>query len=185
MIKLSESTKILYRMLAFSWLALCCTSCEPVDDGSYSSSYFYTTTLCAYKPDSVDGMEIHVTYQADNSVWADSATWTAKRENRDYTSRDHDNVCLDCWDKCKDIFPSSKGNKISVDITFECDDKTIALPTFVIDKSIINWGEDRIDFRFVELDERSIHGAYSVETFIPPEDTSCGKFVNYAVLRLP
>ena len=27
-------------------------------------------------------------------------------------------------------------------------------------------------------------GAYEFDRFLPPEDTSCGKFVNYAALRL-
>jgi hypothetical protein len=37
----------------------------------------------------------------------------------------------------------------------------------------------------VEFDERKINGDFVVEAFLPPDDTSCGKFVNYAVLRLP
>ena len=72
-----------------------------------------------------------------------------------------------------------------MDISFYCADKEIAVPTYVIDGSTHHWGEDNIDYRFVEFDERKINGEYTVVDFLPPDDTSCGTFVNYAVLRLP
>jgi hypothetical protein len=35
-----------------------------------------------------------------------------------------------------------------------------------------------------EFDERKVSGDYTLETFLAPEDTSCGKLVNYAVLKV-
>ena len=46
------------------------------------------------------------------------------------------------------------------------------------------WFADDVKYYAAEFDERKINGDYTVETFLAPEDTSCGKFVNYAVLKV-
>ena len=165
-----------YCVLVSSWLALCATSC---DEGEFESKY--AAGICAQKPEGVDSLNIQVTYQAGDSVWVDSNSTVSE-----YGSFDRRNMaCVSCIWKCDSLFSLSSKNKISVDLSFYCAGKKIALPTYAIDSHSHRWGEDDIDYRFVEFDERKINGEYTVETFLPPDDTSCGKFVNYAVLRLP
>lgn len=164
-------------MLVFSWLLFCATSCG--DEDWYTSKYW--TSVCVYKPANVDSLKLHITYQAGDSIWTDSTS----QPKVPYSYTDRNNVCIDCLDTCDSLFSQGKKNKISIDISFNCDDKSISFPTYVIDNSSIHWGDDNIEYRFVELDERNIHGKYTVETFLPPDDSSCGKFVNFAVLRLP
>lgn len=165
-----------YCTLVFSWLAFCAGSCDPEWDPP-----IYWTYVCAHKPAKVDSMELRITYKAGDSVWTDSESWP----DTSFLQKDRNDVCIECFDKCDSLFSLGKKNKISIDLSFNCDGKTISFPTYVVDKSSIHWGKDRIDYHIVELDERKIHGKYIVETFLPPNDSSCGKFVNFAVLRLP
>ena len=167
-----------YCMLVFSWLAFCCMSCDPMDAECKDCVFTY---VCAQKPAGMDSLELRVTYRAGDSVWVDSTSTVSK-----YGYFDHRNMaCLDCYGQCDSLFSLGRENKVSVDISFYCADKVTALPTYVIDSTSLRWGKDDINYRFVEFDERKINGEYTVETFLPPEDTSCGTFVNYAVLRLP
>ena len=74
---------------------------------------------------------------------------------------------------------------LTVDITFFCGDKKVELPSYKIEtKTDIFLNADNLKFYITEFDERKISGDYTIETFLAPEDTSCGKFVNYAVLKV-
>ena len=174
--KFPRSKFAVYCVLVSSWLALCATSCE---EEGYETKYF--AHFCAQQPTGVDSIEMRVTFQAGDSVWEGSTSAVSE-----YGSFDHRNMaCLDCGWSCDSLFTQGRTNKISVDISFYCAGKEISLPPYVVDGRSHRWGEDNIDYRFVEFDERKINGEYVVEDFLPPDDTSCGKFVNYAVLRLP
>ena len=174
--KFPRSKFAVYCVLVSSWLAFCATSC---DEGEFESKY--TASICAQKPAGVDSLNLQVTYQAGDSVWADSNSTVSE-----YGSFNRRNMaCVSCIWKCDSLFSISRTNKVSVNLSFYCGGKEIALPTYAIDGQSHRWGEDDIDYRFVELDERKINGDFVVESFLPPDDTSCGKFVNYAVLRLP
>ena len=166
--KFHKSKFAVYCVLVFLWLAFCCTSCP--EEGSK-----YWTFFCAYRPADVDSLELKIVYMSGDFV----------KEETEYSDRGHEAVCVECYGSCDDMFSSNDDNKIMVEISFKCEEKMVTLPTYVVDSSTIRWGQDNINFNFVELDERKIHGTYMVEAFLPPEDTSCGKFVNYAVLRLP
>lgn len=167
-----------YCVLVSSWLAFCCLMCSPAPEGCEDCIFTY---VCAQKPADVDSLDLKLTYQAGDSVWVESTSTVSE-----YGFFDHRNMaCLDCYSDCDSLFSLGRENRISVDISFYCAGKVISLPTYVIDSASHRWGEDDINYRFVEFDERKINGEYTVETFLPPDDTSCGKFVNYAVLRLP
>ena len=157
------------RVLVFSWLAFCCMACDPVDEWGDPE---YWTDIAAYKPDKVDSLELRITYQAGDTVWADTSVV------QDSVNR------IVCRDTCDSLFSLGRENKVSVDISFYCGDKVVALPTYEIDSHSEYWKPDDLNFRFVEDDERSVRGDFEFEKFLPPEDTSCGKFVNYAALRL-
>ena len=178
--KFPRSKFAVYCVLVSSWLAFCCADCgAPMDD--FGKPTKYSVDVCAQQPAGVDSIEMRVTYQAGDSVWEGSTSTVSK-----YGFFDQRNMaCLYCGSYCDSLFTQGRTNKISVGISFYCADKKISLPTYVIDSASHRWGEDDINYRFVEFDERKINGEYTVETFLPPNDTSCGKFVNYAVLRLP
>lgn len=168
----------MYCVLVSSWLAFCCLMCSPDLAGCEDCIYTY---ICAQKPASVDSLNLQVTYQAGDSTWVETSS-----DVSEYGFFDHRNMaCLDCYWDCDSLFSLGRENRISVDISFYCAGKAISLPTYVIDSASHRWDEDDINYRFVEFDERKINGEYTVESFLPPDDTSCGKFVNYAVLRLP
>ena len=174
--KFPRSKFAVYCVLVSSWLAFCATSC---DEGGFESKYI--VDICAQQPTGVDSIEMRVTYQAGDSVWEGSTSTVSK-----YGFFDQRNMaCLHCGLYCDSLFTQGRKNKITVDISFYCADKEIPLPTYVIDSHSHRWGEDDIDYRFVDFDERKINGEFVLEAFLPPDDTSCGKFVNYAVLRLP
>ena len=174
--KFYKSKFAVYCALVFLWLACCATSC---DDDFGESKYF--AHFCAQQPSGVDSLELRVTYQAGDSVWMDSNSTVEK-----YDSFDHrDMVCVDCRWTCDSLFALGRENKITVNLSFYCADKEVSVPAYLVDNSTHHWGEDDINYRFVEFDERKISGEYVVVDFLPPDDTSCGKFVNYAVLRLP
>ena len=154
--------------LVLAWLAFCCMGCDP----DWETDPEYSTDIAAYKPDKVDSLELRITYQAGDTVWADTSVV------QDSVNR------IVCRDTCDSLFSLGRENKVSVDISFYCGDKVVALPTYEIDSHSEYWKPDDLNFRFVEFDERSIAGDYEFDKFLPPEDTSCGKFVNYAALRL-
>ena len=171
-----RSKFVVYCVLVSSWLALCATSC---DEGEFESKY--ASNICAQKPAGVDSLNLQVTYQSGDSVWVDSNSTVSEYGSFSYRNM----ACVSCIWKCDSLFSLSRPNKISVDLSFYCADKVIALPTYVIDNLSHRWGVDDIDYRFVDFDERKLNGDFVVAAFLPPDDTSCGKFVNYAVLRLP
>lgn len=154
--------------LVLLFFAFFCMGCEP-DDWSDPT---YWTDVAAYKPDKVDSLELRVTYQAADTIWTDTSVVS------DSSAR------IVCRDTCDSLFSLGRENKVSVDISFYCGDKIVALPTYEIDSHSEFWKPDELNFRFVEFDERSVAGKYDFDKFLPPEDTSCGKFVNYAALRL-
>ena len=156
-------------VLVFSWLAFCCMACDP---SGWEEEHSYWVDVAAYKPDKVDLLQLRVTYQAGDTVWADTSI------ERGSANR------IVCTYFCDSLFSLGRENKVSVDISFYCGDKVVVLPTYEIDGHSKYWKPDDLNFRFVEFDERSIGGDYEFDRFLPPEDTSCGKFVNYAALRL-
>jgi len=169
-----------FGMLALLWLAFCCMACDPAD---WDSS-FRVFSVCAQKPSAADSLEMQVSYKWGDSAWVDTLTTVEKYDFRDRRNM----VCGDCR-YCDSLSRESDENKVQIDVSigiyFYCSGKKIALPTYVMDSTTFYWGEDNARYRFVEYDERKIHGEYEVDSFLSPEDTSCGKFVNYAVLRLP
>ena len=158
-----------YCTLVFAWLAFCCMACDPA---GWEKELTYWTDIAAYKPDKVDSVELRVTFQVGDSVWSD-----ASRESESAAR-------VLCRETCDSLFSLGRENKVSVDISFYCGDKVVALPSYEIDSHSEYWKPYELNFRFVEFDERSVGGAYEFDRFLPPEDTSCGKFVNYAALRL-
>lgn len=159
----------MFCVLVFWWLAFCCMACDPTEQ---ELTYNYGSDIAAYKPDKVDSLALRVTYQVGDSIWADTAV------NSESDAR------IICRETCDSLFSLGRENKISIDISFYCSGNVVALPTFEVNSHSDSWKPEELNFRFLEYDERSVRGDFQFEKFLPPEDTSCGKFVNYVVLRL-
>ena len=112
--KLIRSRFAIFYALVLAWLAFCCMACDP----DWETDPEYSTDIAAYKPDKVDSLELRITYQAGDVVWADTSVV------QDSVNR------IVCRDTCDSLFSLGRENKVSVDISFYCGDKVVALPTY-------------------------------------------------------
>ena len=143
--------------LIFPLLWLC--GCPGVD------GHLYDVNIEATKPAGVDSLKLCVSSTLVDSISCSTALYSSTGYHLD-------------WDSSKT--QSDKG-QLAIDIAFFCNDKKISLPIYVVD---INRSQ-RIFYDFRELDERRFppNWDYELVSFHSPEDTSCGKFVNYAIFR--
>jgi len=166
--KLSKRRFTTFALFVYVWLCCCAADCYIPDDG------YYRGDIEAIKPAGVDSLEMRVIN--NDSVLAVEYCKSEKEESGAY---------FNYFQFCK---VSSKNGHcdLTIDISFFCKDKKIELPTYALQIRTDSYGYPRDDFSiyFAEFDERKISGDYTVETFLAPEDTACGKFVNYAVLKV-
>ena len=154
---------------AYVWLCFCYMACEPLDF-EYSPGY-----VKALKPADVDSLEMRV-YSNDSLI---ASKYSLSSENGGEASFYFD-------DYCKGDEHAGKKWNFTIAISFFCGDKKVDLPTYMVKTTTSSngWFADDVKYYAAEFDERKINGDYTVETFLAPEDTSCGKFVNYAVLKV-
>ncbi len=156
------------RLLAYVWLCCCYMACEPLDF-EYSPGY-----VKALKPADVDSLEMRV-YSNDSLI---ATEYSRSSENGGEASFFFD-------DYCYGKEHAGKSFDFTIAISFFCGDKKVDLPTYKVKTKTDSRGfADEVKFYIAEFDERKVNGDYSLETFLAPEDTSCGKFVNYAVLKV-
>ena len=145
-------------------IGLCGMGCDP----DLPSGHAYDINIAAVKPAGTDSLKMCVSSSAIDSLECVTV------------SNSHGNaVFSDDWDSLK---VHSENVEFIVDISFFCNGREIPLPTYVIEAI----HSRRIDYDFRELDERAVNPRgwdYDLVTFLSPEDTSCGKFVNYAVFK--
>ncbi len=154
-------------LLACVWFCCCCMSCDP-------DWYMRSGSVKALKPSSIDSLEMRV-YSSDSLI---STTYSLSTDYEGEARYYYDDYCEG------DEF-AGKDCKLTVAITFFCGDKKVDLPEFKFKTKINSHGySDEVKYYITEFDERKISGDYTIETFLAPEDTSCGKFVNYAVLKV-
>ena len=164
--KLRRNKFTTFLLLAYAWLCCCCMDC-PFDEG-----YGFFQGVEARKPVGVDSLEMRVMYK--DSLLAKE--FSRPIENGDAAYYDY-SVC--------DSLVLDEVCNLDITISFYCGGKKIELPPYTAQINVNKSGYlDYILFVFTEFDERNISGHYSVEKFLPPQDTSCGKFVNYAVLKV-
>ena len=144
-------------------LCLCGMSCDPDWWGVPPKSI----NLYAVKPSGVDSLEMQV-YLKDSLLYRDcsGSLDTSKAIYRE----DYDSLDLE------------KENELDVRLVFYCDGRAIPLPSYGVEVDSV---ESR-SYYFREVDERvkPLSKAFKLQKFLPPEDTSCGKFVNFAVLKV-
>lgn len=158
------------RLLAYVWLCCCYMACEPVDDYDYSLGY-----VKALKPADVDSLEMRV-YSNDSLI---TTKYSLSSENGGEAS-------FFFADYCEGNEHAGKNWDLTISISFFCGDKKVDLPTYKVNVKTdhIGFVDNRVKYYIAEFDERKISGDYTLETFLAPEDTACGKFVNYAVLNI-
>ena len=154
-------------LLACVWFCCCCMSCDPMDG-------YWVGYVKAYKPADVDSLQMCV-YSNDSLIATEYSFSTEYEAVARYYYDDY----------CQGDEFAGKDCKLTVAITFFCGDKKVDLPEFKFKTKINSHGySDHVKYCIIEFDERKISGDYTIETFLAPEDTSCGKFVNYAVLKV-
>lgn len=158
------------RLLAYVWLCCCFMACDPYIEIDYSLGYFK-----ALKPVGVDSLEMRV-YNNDSLV---ATEYSQSSENGAEASFAYENYCED-----KEL--ANKNWDFTIAIRFFCGEKKVDLPTYMVKvkKNRFGFVDERVTYYIAEFDERKVNGDYSLETFLVPEDTVCGKFVNYAVLKV-
>ena len=156
-------------LLAYVWLCCCYMACDPFDSIVYNPGY-----VKALKPAGVDSLEMRV-YRNDSLV---ATEYSRSSENGEEARFFFEDYCRS--EERVDIYCD-----YTIAITLFCDDKKVDLPTYMV-KTQTHDGvfADQVKFYTAEFDERKINGEYTIERFLAPEDTSCGKFVNYAVLKV-
>ena len=156
-------------LLAYVWLCCCYMACDPVP-ADYKPGY-----VKALKPADVDSLEMRV-YSNDTLI---ATEYSRSSENGTEASFFYDEYC-------KSEENASRNFDFTIFISLFCEDKKVTLPTYTvkIKTSSLGFVEDDIKIYIAEFDERKVYGDYTLETFLAPEDTSCGKFVNYAVLKV-
>lgn len=177
--KLSKRRFTTFALFVYVWLCCCAADC-PFPDG------YYGTEFEAIKPAGVDSLEMRVIY--NDSVIAERYCGSEKEDSsalRPLHFVHESSAFFNSFDFCRES--SNDGHcDLTIGISFFCKDKKIDLPTYTLQIKTDSDGYPRDEFLiyFAEFDERNIFGHYKVEKFLPPEDTSCGKFVNYAVLKV-
>ena len=149
-------------LLALSGLCLCGMACDPDWE-----IHEYNLNIEAQKPAGVDSLEMCVSSSVLDTLICDSTRYSQADFRFD-------------WDSLK--VPTDEAVFV-VDISFFCDEKKISLPPFTINET----RSERVYYYFWEFDERNPPHPYDwhgeLLTFLSPEDTSCGKFANYAVFK--
>ena len=155
-------------MLAYVWLCSCCLFCHP-EDYDYKPGY-----VKALKPINVDSLEMRV-YSNDSLIVSEYCRSSEYGEEASYSYEEF----------CGGEDRADKNCDLTIAITFFCNDKKIELPTYTVKTKTDSHGiADDVRIYMAEFDERKVSGDYTLETFLAPEDTSCGKLVNYAVLNV-
>ena len=156
--------------LACVWLCCCFMACDPYFEVDYSLGY-----VKALKPAGVDSLEMRV-YSNDSLVATD---YSRSSENGAEVAFAYENYC-----DSKEY--ANKNWDFTIAISFFCGEKKVDLPTYMVKVKTnrIGFVDERVTYYIAEFDERKVNGNYSLETFLAPEDTACGKFVNYAVLKV-
>ncbi|SHK51331.1 hypothetical protein SAMN05720762_10250 [Fibrobacter sp. UWH4] len=149
-------------LLAFA-LCLCGMSCDPdlwVDPPK-------SINLFAVKPTGVDSLEMQV-YLGDSLLYRDcsGSLDTSKAVYRD----DYDSLNF------------GAKNELEVRLAFYCNGRAIELPSYGAEVDSV----ESLSYYFREVNEREkpLNKSFKLERFLSPEDTSCGKFVNFAVLKI-
>ena len=159
-------------LLALVWQCCCCMSCDPFDSIEYNPGY-----VKALKPADVDSLEMRA-YSGDSLVATEYSFSTEQGSEASFFLRDY----------CEGEERAEHANQncdFTIAITFFCGDKKVDLPLYELKTKNSSSGfADDLQIYIAEFDERKISGDYTIETFLAPEDSSCGKFVNYAVLKV-
>lgn len=144
-------------------LCLCGMSCDPdwwVDSPK-------SINLFAVKPTGVDSLEMQV-YFRDSLLYRECSGRldTSKVVFR----RDYDSLDL------------GLKNELEVRLAFYCNGRAIELPSYGAEVDSV----ESLSYYFREVNEREkpLNKSFKLERFLSPEDTSCGKFVNFAVLKV-
>ncbi|MDD5941797.1 hypothetical protein [Fibrobacter sp.] len=123
--------------------------------------------LFAVKPDGVDSLEMQV-YLGDSLLYRDcsGSLDTSKAVYRD----DYDSLNF------------GAKNEQEVRLAFYCNGRAIELPSYGAEVDSV----ESLSYYFREVNERekTLNKSFKLERFLSPEDTSCGKFVNFAVLKI-
>ena len=165
-----------FLLLALSGLCLCGVACDPAmdfDDIMHPLDF----SIRAVLPAEVSSMELCISSSVNDS------TVCMTNERRQYSQYQYNSGSIlyaIYWDS---LNVSSERVEFVVDISFFCNDKKIPLPSYTIETS----ASEQISYEFTPFDERTFwcHDCnMEILTFLTPEDTSCGKFANYSVLKL-
>ena len=156
-------------MLTYVWLCCCCYMCHPDESFDYNPGY-----VKALKPAGVDSLEMRV-YSNDSLVA------TEYSRSSEYGSE----ASFFLQDYCVGEEYADKSCDFNISISLFCGDRMVDLPTYMAKTKTDSRGfVDEVKYYMAEFDERKVSGDYTLETFLAPEDTSCGKLVNYAVLNV-
>lgn len=143
--------------------------CHPDESFDYSPGY-----VKALMPADVDSLEMRV-YSNDSLV---ATKYSRSSEYGAEASFIYATFCE--GDELAD-----KSCDFTIAISFFCGDKKVDLPTYKLKTKTDSHGyADQVKYYIAEFDERKVSGDYTLETFLTPEDASCGKLVNYAVLNV-
>jgi hypothetical protein len=145
-------------------------ACDPYYGDEYKPGY-----VKALKPAAVDSLVMRV-YSNDSLV---ATEYSRSSENGSEASFFFE-------DYCEGKEHAGKNCDFNIAISFFCGDKKVDLPTYMAKTKTSSTGSfaDEVKYYMAEFDERKVSGDYTLETFLAPEDTSCGKLVNYAVLNV-
>ena len=156
-------------LLTYVWLCCCYMACDPAI--TFDTTLGYVKAL---KPADVDSLEMRV-YSNDSLV---ATEYSRSSENGSEASFIYEEFCE--GDEHAD-----KSCDFTIAIRFFCGDKKVDLPTYMVKTKTDSRGfADQVKYYIAEFDERKVSGDYTLETFLAPEDASCGKLVNYAVLNV-
>ncbi len=147
--------------VALSLISVLYCACDPDDFG-----HAYDIAIVARQPADVDVVELCVSSPVMDSTVCDT-TWGSQYSEADFS--------VD-WDSLN--VPSNKA-EFTAHISFLCKGTKIPLPPYTIEAS----GPDQTFYYFGIFDERHFPYRRELVTFLSPEDTTCGKFVNFAVFK--
>lgn len=145
-------------------------ACDPYYGDEYKPGY-----VKALKPAAVDSLVMRV-YSNDSLV---ATEYSRSSENGSEASFFFE-------DYCEGKEHAGKSCDFNIAISFFCRNRKVDLPAYMAKTKTSSTGffADEVKYYIAEFDERKINGDYTIERFLAPEDTSCGKFVNYAVLKV-
>ena len=156
-------------LLAYVWLCCCYMACDPYYGDEYKPGY-----VKALKPAAVDSLVMRV-YSNDSLVATEYSLSSENGSEASFFLRDY----------CEDDKLADKSCDFNISISLFCGDRMVDLPTYMAKTKTDSRGfADEVKYYMAEFDERKVSGDYTLETFLTPEDASCGKLVNYAVLNV-